>query len=163
MRIITLWQPYASLIAVRAKPFETRAYPPPAKLIGQRIAIHAAVRKPDKLTGGIPPEAWAPAIDALSASIGDFSWHDLPRGAVVCTAVLAGAYRLGDSIFPGRADVVEFRGPSHWDRDDINIDPFGDYSPGRWAWLLTDVQRLDPPVPARGKQGWWEWEAAPCA
>lgn len=39
----------------------------------------------------------------------------------------------------------------------LPIDPFGDYSPGRWAWLLTDVRQLAVPEPAKGKQGWWEW------
>lgn len=37
--------------------------------------------------------------------------------------------------------------------------PFGDYTPGRWGWLLDNVQRCDP-VPARGKQGLWNWEPA---
>ena len=44
MKATTLWQPWASLIAIGAKYYETRDYPPPAKLLGQRIAIHAAVR-----------------------------------------------------------------------------------------------------------------------
>lgn len=31
--------------------------------------------------------------------------------------------------------------------------PFGDYTPGRWAWLLDDVRPLAEPVPFRGGQG----------
>ena len=48
---ISLWNPWASLIAIGAKPFETRSWAPPAKCIGQRIAVHAALRpiKPDDL------------------------------------------------------------------------------------------------------------------
>jgi hypothetical protein len=45
---ISLWQPYASLIAIGAKPFETRHWSPPANLIGKRVAIHAAARKPTR-------------------------------------------------------------------------------------------------------------------
>jgi len=41
---VTLWQPWASLIASGAKPFETRAFPIPARLLGKRVAIHAAAR-----------------------------------------------------------------------------------------------------------------------
>lgn len=33
----------------------------------------------------------------------------------------------------------------------------GDYSPGRFAWVLQNPVMLDDPIPARGKQGWWEW------
>lgn len=36
--------------------------------------------------------------------------------------------------------------------------PFGDFTPGRYAWLLADVEALAEPVPARGRQGLWEWE-----
>ena len=34
----------------------------------------------------------------------------------------------------------------------------GDYSPGRWAWVLKNPIMFDTPIPARGKQGWWEWK-----
>ena len=35
---------------------------------------------------------------------------------------------------------------------------FGDYSPGRWGWMLRDVRPLAVPVPARGQQGLWQVE-----
>lgn len=35
--------------------------------------------------------------------------------------------------------------------------PFGDFRCGRWAWLLGDIKRCDP-IPAKGKQGLWNWE-----
>jgi hypothetical protein len=34
--------------------------------------------------------------------------------------------------------------------------PFGDFAPGRWAWLLDDIQPCEP-IPAKGRQGLWEW------
>jgi hypothetical protein len=36
--------------------------------------------------------------------------------------------------------------------------PYGDFSPGRFAWLLADIVKLDGPVDVKGKQGLWEWE-----
>ena len=42
MKTISLWQPYASLIAAGVKTIETRGWAPPKGLMGQRIAIHAA-------------------------------------------------------------------------------------------------------------------------
>lgn len=33
--------------------------------------------------------------------------------------------------------------------------PLGDFTPGRWGWLLTDVRRIDP-VPCKGRQGVWD-------
>lgn len=35
--------------------------------------------------------------------------------------------------------------------------PIGDFTPGRYAWLLTDITPCDP-VPAKGRQVLWEWE-----
>lgn len=34
--------------------------------------------------------------------------------------------------------------------------PYGDFAPGRWASLLADVEKLDVPVPWKGRQGWFE-------
>ena len=30
--------------------------------------------------------------------------------------------------------------------------------PGRYAWLLSDVQALPTPIPAKGQLGLWRWE-----
>ena len=31
---------------------------------------------------------------------------------------------------------------------------------GPWAWVLKNPVMFDTPIPARGKQGWWNWEGA---
>lgn len=33
----------------------------------------------------------------------------------------------------------------------------GDYSPGRFAWILKNPAMFDTPISACGQQGWWEW------
>lgn len=128
---ITLWQPWACLIEIGAKKFETRSKPPPSRLIGQRIAIHAAARKQqDRDT---TPES----REAMDDAFGFCNWfHSLPRGAVVCTCVITEAVRV----------------------EDTEPDLFGDYSPGRWAWKLEDVFGVHPHVRAKGRQSWgWPW------
>jgi hypothetical protein len=35
---------------------------------------------------------------------------------------------------------------------------FGDYTLGRFAWMLEDTHRLKGPIPARGKQRLWNWD-----
>lgn len=163
MHTTTIWQPWASLIAIGAKPYETRAYPPPRKLIGQRIAIHAAVRDPSPLLDDMDHSVVEAIADALEAGgLGHrVCWSWLPRGAVVCTAVLAGAYRCGETIGligdDAHFEVAERFPGSPCSNTYLPIDHFGDYSHGRWAWHLTDIVRFDVPVPAKGKQGWWMW------
>ena len=34
----------------------------------------------------------------------------------------------------------------------------GDYSPGRFVWVLKNPVMFTAPVPASGKQGWWNWD-----
>jgi len=44
MKALSLWQPWASLMADGRKKIETRHWRPPAWLIGQEVAIHATKR-----------------------------------------------------------------------------------------------------------------------
>ncbi len=40
----------------------------------------------------------------------------------------------------------------------IPIDRVGDFSPGRWAWWITQATPVSPFVPASGHQWRWFWE-----
>lgn len=157
MKAITIFQPQASLIAVRAKPFETRTWAPPAALIGQRLAIHAAMG-----AGGAPLEDWQRAAAEAALSMPAAKWHTLPHGAVICTALLRGAHQVQrcrhsemDVEFrasvPGSENMVAFTGTGL---------EFGDFRQSRWCWHLTDVEHISSPAATRGYQGLWNWEPA---
>jgi hypothetical protein len=47
-------------------------------------------------------------------------------------------------------DWVRAHATGHFDSDRIDHHKF--------AWPLRDVQPFEPPVPARGSQGFWNWE-----
>ena len=139
---ISLWQPYATLIEVKAKPFETRHWPAPSRLIGQWVAIHAAARRP---TRGEVEELNEDVQDAL----GFCHWPQrIPYGAVVCIAKLTGCYRV--ERWNGMRPVLS-------DGREIEDDGFGDYTTGRFCWELNPVRPLAAAVPAKGAQGWWNW------
>lgn len=138
MKALTLWQPWATLIAAGLKRYETRDWP--TRYRGP-LAIHAGRRCAELEVCG---EIW----DALPASyrlkFGQLlPWIDwLPRGAVVAVAELTHCYRMSDE-FVGRQTALERA--------------LGAWVPGRAAWRLVDVRALAEPVPARGKQGLWDW------
>jgi len=175
MKAISLWQPWASLIAAGLKPYETRDWFPPAKLIGQKIAIHAA-KKVDKGAAQFAEEimygqhadlghAGADKISATFNKPGDFDWANLgmapmPVGCVVATAKLAAAFKIGDTAREGSALTAKVTSAIWFYKTEtptsIRIDDFGDYSPGRWAWLLTDVKAINPPAPVKGAQGFFD-------
>ena len=35
---------------------------------------------------------------------------------------------------------------------------FGNYTPGRYAWILEGVKPLADPIPAKGALSLWEWK-----
>ena len=78
---ISLWQPWASFIAIGVKPYETRHWRAPQRLIGERVAIHAAKRKPDR--DDLP---WWERVSGSAP---------LPLGAFVCTALLVACHSTG--------------------------------------------------------------------
>lgn len=145
MKAITLWQPWASLVACGAKRIETRSWGPPNNLVGQRVTIHAAkkrlsLREVDRLWPVIKR-----AVGILRQNCSDqFLWDDvmdsLPYGCIVATAKLQ-AVAITDFIDPPEPGTDEAL--------------FGDYSPGRFAWKFREISRLLEPYPWKGGQRIW--------
>lgn len=153
MKALTIWQPWASLIAIGAKPYEFRSWPAPKGLRGQRIVIHAGVRplaitemralriklhSADHWLTGLHRE---PAIALLDKVFKGEA--NLPLGHALGTAVLGEPTKSPD--LPGTPECGD--GLNDSDR----------HEHANWAWPLTGWQHFDPPVPCRGAQGFWTW------
>lgn len=136
MKALSLWQPWATLIAIGAKTVETRSWSTDYR---GPLLIHAAKHKNElKLARQYP------FSEALAR--GGYPWKlgDLPLG--VCVA-------LCDLVAVDPTELV---------RDHLNDweIAFGDYSPGRFAWKLANIRPIHSPIIA-GKQGLFEVD--PCA
>ena len=140
MKALPLWQPWATLVAIGAKRVETRAYPPERLGLyrGQRIAIHAT--KTESELGVCAREPFLSVLKDAGLRI-PLGPQSFPLGGIVATAVLDRAAE----ITPESAARLEREKPQEF--------AFGDYTPGRWAWVLRDVTEVDPFVPVRGSQG----------
>lgn len=139
MKTITIWQPWASLLACGAKQYETRSW---ATNYRGEIAIHAAAKDFRTLytTGYVVNNGILPL-------------ELLVRGCVIATAKLIGCWKIG------RSEVLE---PCIYKKDGVysltdNELLFGDWTSGRYAWEFTNMKMLDEPIPAKGKQRLWEW------
>ena len=157
MRALTLWEPWASLTAKGQKKIETRSWKAPDELIGQRIAIHAAKRMPviakifcrefSKLLGLVTyTGSW---LYYLEHGVGSF-------GKVVATAKLVDCKKILPDT-PNYAFYGDSKGETAIPKDSLEY-AFGDYTPGRYAWILEDIKPLDEPIPVKGKQRLWEWK-----
>lgn len=135
MRALSLWQPWATLIALGAKAIETRPW---ATRYRGPIAIHAAKR----WTGDLAAICHLPRFDRV------LSRQVMPLGGVVAVADLVECWEIGRhglSAGAARRDLPE--------GDERH---FGDYGVGRFAWELSRIRPLQEPVPLRGRQGLWK-------
>lgn len=129
MKAISLWQPWASAIALLLKHNETRGW---ATRYRGPLAIHAAKRwQMDQRV----------FLDlALQQDQRLRQADTFPRGQVVAVAWLADCQ-------PSEAVLPTIRREERL---------WGNYGPGRFAWLLRDVIPLTHPVSFSGKQGFFE-------
>jgi hypothetical protein len=128
MKALSLWQPWASAMASNAKQIETRSWPTAYR---GELVICAAKRKPTRAE-----------LSGLNDSVVKTLAEVLPYGAALCIVELYDCWRT--------ERVNGLRQPiSDMERE------FGDYSPGRWAWLTRNLRVLQSPVPILGRQGLW--------
>jgi hypothetical protein len=148
MKAITIWQPYATLLAIKEKRLETR---------GRRthyrgaIAIHAA-----KYIDRVACEK--PEIKAALARHG-CTVDNLPTGSIVAIANLTECWEVvgeEEGVQSCLLDSQKNRTMSI--AQDSNEFLFGDFSVGRFALEMSDVNRLASPISVKGQQGIWNWD-----
>lgn len=145
MKALTLWQPWASLMALGEKRVETRCW---ATKYRGPIAIHAAARIPPAWLGASRfkiqfERELAEVLNLrLRTNLIQSNIRALPRGAVLCVM------RLVDIQTTDEADGFLC------ERELI----FGNYESGRYAWFFEMVERFDTPIPAKGNRLLWNWE-----
>jgi activating signal cointegrator 1 len=203
MKVLTLHQPWASLVALGVKTIETRSWS--TKYRGP-LAIHAAGTTAgfDALPGdceGTTEGGWR--YGYIGTYQAGYCFHssdegrrgdtflvdvdgnesmplaDPPLAAIVATCTLVdvvpifGMSRVINQPWPADSFVVDTTTldgclclSTGQNRSGDSIEdqrPYGDFAPGRYAWLLADIVAVDPPVPFRGGQGLtktWEPVAA---
>lgn len=116
------------------------------------IAIHATKHPVGRDLQGKPfPQD---VCDEIAEALHDRDWRqNVPRGAMVATAVLAGAFKCG-SQFTTPSGIRMVKVVDRWGTDasidEIRIDRVGNFSPGRWAWWITGAKPIHPPIVASG-------------
>lgn len=142
MKAITIIQPWATLIAIGEKRFETRSWRTHYR---GEFAIHAGKQVNRNACEN-------PEVKAALARHG-YTVGNLPLGAVVATCQLTGCHKVNGIKGKTAASI----GDDHRIIEGFEL-TFGWYDFGRYAWELQDVRRLPDPIPAKGQQGLWNWE-----
>jgi hypothetical protein len=137
MKALSLIQPYATLVLAGAKRYETRSWSTTHRGL---LAIHASRTVPLGIQHACAEEPFRSALRAA----GYESTVELPRG------VLLGTVELLDVIRADRLDQTQLSAEEL---------AFGDFGPGRYAWLLANPQLLAVPVALQGQRGLFKIEA----
>lgn len=151
MKALTDWEPWATLIIIGQKGVETRSRP--IRYRGP-IAIHAAARI------SAPARIWTAATSEIAEAL-PCPIEELPTGAVLGTVDVIGCGRVYEDHPAGKWALIVI--PNRNEIENITISgdeyAFGDYRPGRYAWVLSNPRPFRVPIAAKGRQGLWNWEA----
>ncbi|WP_139926374.1 hypothetical protein [Hymenobacter sp. DG01] len=146
MVAISLLQPWATLAALGLKVNETRSW---TTGIQGTLAIHASLGKMSKIRRlCAEDEHISAALNALG-----LGFDDLPRGGIVGLVRLDGVSRI---IGPDAGLLLDNKMPT---LNPAELSPqeraFGDYTPGRFAWAMSEARALEQLVACRGQQRLW--------
>jgi len=130
MYAITLWQPWATLVAMGIKQYETRYWF--TNHTGP-LAIHAAGKH------SFHSYYMNAAQTAIVAP--DLKVEDLPLGAVVGVVEIVNCLEMTHRMIMEMNDTEKM---------------VGEWMEGRYAWKFKNIRKLDVPIPVLGKQGLWK-------
>ena len=145
MKAITVWQPWAQLLAEGKKHDETRSWR--TNYRGE-ILIHAA--KKDPLFGicQMPDEGWEKALLSFGLHEAFNRFERFPTGVIIGKAILRDC-KLIDQEYH---DFIKELCPEEF--------LYGDFTVGRYAWRLEEPEIFKNPIPASGKQGLWNFDGS---
>jgi hypothetical protein len=143
-KCLSLWQPWASLIAIGAKRIETRGY-----WTNHRgpLVIHAAKNTSEMYLLETDDFLW-PLLDAklLDYDLANHQLcgHSLPLGAAVALVDLVDCVS-SDKIRPSLSQQER---------------AFGNYAPGRFGYILENIRPFKEAIPLRGAQGFFNVDSS---
>lgn len=140
-KVITLTQPWATLVAIGAKKIETRSW---GRDYRGPLLIHAAKGlshlEDEK---GLITQMREPPFRKALLDAGITTLGGVPRGVIIAVCNLTDVFRFT------KESIKDIGEPER---------SFGDFALGRYGWRLENVRQLETPILARGQLGLWDWE-----
>lgn len=133
MKVLSLLQPWASLVVMGMKKVETRSW---RSAYRGELLIHASSGKKGGILITEPP---------FKKHISDF--HYLPFSAIIGKVIL-------EDIMP--VEALDFS-DAHLNLLTLEEKAFGDYTKGRYAWLLLEPVEFKKPILIKGSLGIWSY------
>lgn len=134
MRVISLHQPFATLLVLGEKIFETRHW---ATLFRGNLAIHAAKTTQYKTICDTQP------FQSVLSKNGYHSFSLLPRGGVIGKVNLLNCLKTSDTEVRDKLKEL------------ANEKFFGNFANGRFAWKTAGQVKFDKMIECVGRQGFF--------
>lgn len=145
MKAISLWEPWATFMALGLKKNETRHWPTSYR---GPLLIHAAKRKMTRAEF----KTMRQIID-YKIGMGNLSYgmlYELQYGNVVCQVDLIDCQQIRHEICP---KICPSGVSKNWkERAEYY---FGNYDYGRFMWVTGNLKQFEDPIPYKGKQGFF--------
>lgn len=144
MKTITIMQPFATLITIGVKHYEMRNWA--TKYRGD-LLIHAGKGEEYLILCDKEP------FKSILKHFGYKNLYNLPRGFIISKVTLE------DCIKVKRSDMCINNSAILENGVKIGKDEyaFGDYTEGRYAWKLANIQKFKEPIPTKGQQRMWNY------
>lgn len=142
MKVISLLQPWATLVVIGAKQIETRSWN--TKHRGD-LLIHASKKMSQEQIDLTHSEPFWNVLQHL---------EELPLGKIIGKVVLEETART-ESLLSLFQNKLKFRWLASLNVD--NEKAFGDFSSGRWGWILSKPEAFKQPVQINGNRGLWNF------
>lgn len=151
MKVLSLLQPWATLVVLGHKKIETRSWKTEYQ---GTLLIHASkgLGKEQKALCKAPFFA-----DALKEV------DELPLGSIIGKINLLGVFSFD---MPLIREAIEDNRSVHIGGRNVAFTPkeisFGSYSPGRWGWQMESPVQFKKPIPCRGSLSLWDFDERIC-
>ena len=130
MKVLSLTEPYATLIKKGIKTIETRSWKTSYR---GKLYIHASSTK--------IPKTYKENQELMSL----VDINRLNYGNIICSCDLVDCIEMTDEFI------------NYIKRNNKNEYITGIYSKGRYAWILKNIEILDNPIKAKGHLGIWNF------
>ena len=135
MKALSLWQPYATLAVTGVKHYETRGWWTDYRGL---LAIHATKKPVKSVIRMLPPEV----VGTISRALHGRELLRLPTGAVLGTVYIEDCIEITESFIASLTPRER---------------ACGDFTIGRYAWVMEGAHEYERPIPAEGMQRLWNW------
>lgn len=150
MKCLSIIEPFATLIAIQEKKIETRSWKTNYR---GKIAIHSSknINKEGKESCLKNEFLKALGDEYILIKENNKIKYNFNFGNIIATADLINCVQMKE-LYEDYAILengIKIQG---------NEFIFGDYTPGRYAWILDNVQMLDKPIGVKGHLGLWDYD-----